>query len=137
MKVSSTSTAPVELLEGAGLHGESDAVEHEPGGLLSGADCPPEFVGGDAVLGVGDQPNGRKPLVEAERRVLEDRAELDGELLLAPLALPESAGGQVGVLDRPTARAHRTARPAQAGDELSADIEVGEVPDCLDEGGGG
>jgi hypothetical protein len=52
----------------------------------------------DPVLAVGDQPHGDEPLVERDRGVLEDRPDLDAELLLAGLALPEAACRQVGVL---------------------------------------
>ena len=107
-----------ELLEGPGLHGEPNAVEHEPRGLLSHAERAAEFVRGDAVLGVGDEPNGGEPLVEAERGVLEDRPDLDGDLLLTALALPDSAGSQVGVLGPLAAGADGAVGPAELGDEL-------------------
>jgi hypothetical protein len=125
---------PLELLKTAGLHGEADAVEHEPGRLLSDAESASEFVRRDAVLRVGDEPNRREPLVETEGRILEDGADLHGELLFARLALPEASGGQVGV--RPlTAGANRAVRPAETGDELGADIQVTEVPDSFEERG--
>ena len=78
-----------DLVEAPGLHGEPDAVQHEPCRLLRDAERAAEFVGADPVLAVGDEPDGGEPLVEAERRVLEDRPDLDGVLLLAGLALPE------------------------------------------------
>jgi len=92
----------VELLEGARLHGEPDAVEQEPCRLLSDPKRPAHLVGGNAVLGVGDQPHRGEPLVEPDGRVLEDAPDLDRELPLAALALPQSAGLEVGVL-RPAA----------------------------------
>ncbi len=111
-------------------------MQHEPRRLLSGAECPSEFVRRDAVLGVGDEPDSGEPLVESERRVLEDRAELDRELLFTALALPESASRQVGVFNRATAGANGPVRPAQLGDEIGADVDVREVADCLNEGAG-
>ena len=83
----------VHLVEAFRLHGEPDAVEHEPGGLLSDADRAVDFVGADAVLGVGDEPHGSEPLVERDGRVLKDGSDLGGELLLRVdgLALPNSA----------------------------------------------
>ena len=44
MNVSSTSTSPRQLLEGAGLHREPDAVEHEPRRLLRDAERPAQLV---------------------------------------------------------------------------------------------
>lgn len=125
-----------QLLEAAGLHGEPDSVQHEPRRLLRDPERPPQLVGADSILGVGDEPDGRKPLVQPERGILEDRPELDRVLLLAGFALPKTARRQVAVLDAATARADRTIGPAQVGDELRADIEVGEVADRLDQIGG-
>src|SRR5581483_4538937 len=81
--------------EGAGLHGEPDAVEHEPRGLLSDADGARQFCGRNTVLVIGDNPDGGEPFVEAKRRILKDRADLDRELTLRMLglALPQFAGG--------------------------------------------
>src|SRR5437870_2930443 len=45
-----------DLAEGRGLHREPDAMEHEPRGFLSDPERPCDFVGADAVLGVGDEP---------------------------------------------------------------------------------
>lgn len=38
------------LVEGLGLHGLADAVEHGPGGLLGDAERPNQFRGADGVL---------------------------------------------------------------------------------------
>jgi hypothetical protein len=78
---------PVHLLECSGSHRVADAVEHEPRRLLGHCKGTPEFVRRDAVLAVGDEPDSGKPLVEAERGILEDRPDLEGEQLFAPLAL--------------------------------------------------
>ena len=76
------------------LHGETNALEHEPCGLLRDADSASDFVRADAVLRVGDHPHARQPLIQAERGVLENRAGLEGELSLrvTGLALPSVAG---------------------------------------------
>lgn len=88
--------------EGLRLHGEPNAMENEPGGLLRDPESASEFVRADPVLAVCDKPDGDEPLVQADSGVLEDRADLDAELLLAALALPESARAEVGVF-RPVA----------------------------------
>src|SRR5690348_11099555 len=85
----------------------------------------------DPIFRVRDQPNSREPLVESERRVLKDRSNLDGELLLTRLALPEPASRQVGVSEAVAFRADRTVGPAEFGYELGAYVEIGEVANCL------
>ena len=125
----------VELLKGARRHRQPDAVDHEPSRLLRDSEGPGHLVRRDAVLGVGDEPDGCHPLVEAERGILEDGPYLEGELLLAGLALPQSPRGQVGVLGALATGADRPVGPAQLGDEFGADIQIREVPDRLQEGG--
>ena len=74
-----------------------------------------QLVGRDAVLGVGDQPNGGEPLVKAKARVLKDGSHLDRELTLARLALPNLAGGNEGRVSPATAGAGDLAvSPAEA-----------------------
>src|ERR1035441_1631934 len=85
----------------------------------------------DPVLAVSHKPDGRQPLVEAERRVLEDCPELDAVLLLACLALPDAARREIAVFHAPAARADWTLWPPELGDELCRYVEVGEVADRL------
>jgi hypothetical protein len=118
-----------KLVEAPALHGEPDAVKHEPRRLLSNAERPAKFVRADPVLGVSSKPHGREPLVESECGVLKDRPEFDRELALARLAFPDTPSGQVGVLDTGTARANGLAVPTEIGDKLGANIEVREVAD--------
>ena len=67
-------------------------MQHEPGGLLSHTDSAVQFVGADAVLRAGKQPERDEPLVKPERRILEDGPDLDRELasrmLFATLPAP-------------------------------------------------
>lgn len=68
----------------------------------------------DAILAVGNQPNTRKPFVQTQGRVLEDRADVHGELLPASAAFPNAPSREkhralsltVGTLDaiRPATR---------------------------------
>ena len=93
--VSSTSTSlpsPPSLLEASTSQGHADAMQHEPRGLLRHADCAVNFVGTNAVFAVGNHPHSGEPLVQADRDILEDRADLDGELAASRclrLALPQ------------------------------------------------
>jgi len=64
------------------LLGKSDAVEQEPSGLLGYSERPRDLATADAILGVLQHPDGRKPFVKADRRVFHDGADLDGELPL-------------------------------------------------------
>src|ERR1039458_10854120 len=59
---------PVEI----SLHRVADAMHHEPCGLLSDAKRTGDLARRDSVLGVGKQPDGRKPLLQTERRVLKE-----------------------------------------------------------------
>ena len=65
--------------------------------------------------------------------VLEDRADLHGELALAVLALPQTACRKVRVLGALALRAHRAIRPPQLGDVLDAHVGINEVADRLDQ----
>lgn len=124
---------PVEVAE---LHGEADAVLHEPSGALLDADGAAKLVGRDSVLGVGDEPDSGEPILQLHRRVLKDGPDLDGELPLARLALPQTPRGQVGVLGAVARRADGSVRPTNVGEELHANVGVIEVLDGLDESAG-
>ncbi len=128
---------PVHLLERAGLHGVADSVEHKPCRLLGDAEGASEFMRRDAVLAVGDEPDGGKPLVESERGVLEDRPDLERELLLAPLALPDPTGGDERGLAMSASGAKDLAiSPAHLENEVESAVSVGEVADGGNQVGG-
>ena len=120
---------PAEI---AVLHGKSDSVEHEPGCLLSDADGPVNFVGADAVLSVGNHPDGRKPLVQSYRAVLEDGPDLDRELppgMFAP-AFPYPPGGdEPDIIAATGGTGYNAVRPSDVDHEVQADIGIGEVAD--------
>ena len=61
-------------------------MQHEPRRLLPNVDSAVKFVAGNAVLAIANHPNCRHPLVERNRRVLEDRSKLHSELLLTAVA---------------------------------------------------
>src|SRR4051794_29523143 len=54
----------IELVEAPGLHGEANALEHEPSGLLRDTECAAQLVRADPILGVRGQPHGGEPLVQ-------------------------------------------------------------------------
>ena len=117
-------------VEAFDLHRESDAVRNEPRGLLRDAQVAGELVRAAPLLR-RVEPDGRQPLREGDRAVLEDRPLLDAELLAALLAAPQRAGPDeadlVGVADD----AVDSVRPAKASEEVPADGLVTEVADGL------
>ena len=105
---------------------------HEmPRGLLSDPEMAGYFVATHAILAGDDQPNGEHPFIHAQRRILEDAANFDGELLLASLAEPDTASADVGVFFRFTTRASNTIRPTQRYGKLVSTLWIGEVYDSL------
>lgn len=117
----------VHLAEAFSLHGKTDTVKHEPRGLLSDAKRARQLVRRNAVLAVRKHPDRRKPLVQTKRRVLEDRSDLNGILLLTRLALPYATCGQERLLFARTLRTHWTIRPAQIRYERKRNVRIGEV----------
>jgi len=99
-----------------------------PCGLLRDADIISQFVGTDAVLAVGNEPDAHHPLVHAERGILEDGSDLNSELLFATLAKPHVAGGNVGVLIVAAARACDDAiRPPEPHGPSVGAFGIGEI----------
>lgn len=121
-----------ELRERLILHGEANAVHHEPSRLLRDSERPRNFVRTDSVLGIHNQPDRDHPLVHAECRVLENRADFDSELLFASLTEPYPARRNERVLHRATARTrHRSVRPAQLNGIVKSTLRVREENHCL------
>jgi hypothetical protein len=129
---------PGEHGERVVLHGFADAVQHEPGGLLRHRERARDLIGRDAVTGAGDQPNGGKPLVKANRRVLKDRADLGGELPLAFAAVPAPGLRHVRNVGRAAAeaRARDAVGPAEVDEERVRLLGIGELPRCFQHGFG-
>jgi len=74
-------------VERIGTGGMTKAMEHEPCRFLRDFQVLSELRGGNALLVAGDHPNGDEPLTQGELRVLENRANLNGEALAALAAL--------------------------------------------------
>jgi hypothetical protein len=109
-------------------------VEHEPRGFLGDADGAMDFVGANAVLVVGNHPNGSQPLIEANGAVLKDRTDLHGELAsgVLGLALPNPTGGDKPDIRTSAGGAYNAVWPTQIDHEVKANIGIGEVANCLD-----
>lgn len=111
------------------LQGEPDAMKHEPCRLLSDTESAGHFVGANPVLAVGQHPSCGQPLVQADRRILEDGSNLDGELPLGMMAraLPDAAGLVERDFSRPASRADNPIRPATRNKVIEAVIRIREV----------
>ena len=114
---------------------ESDAMQHEPCGLLGHAEGFRNFATADAVLAVEDHPHCGKPFVQTERRILEDGSNLYGKLPsgMAVAALPAQLVPQKADFRTATARAGNAVFPLwAAGDEVvQAVLLIREIEDCL------
>src|SRR5579859_2595867 len=66
-----------------GAKREADAMQHEPRRFLSDLEVAGNLVAADAVFAIHDEPDGSKPFVERDRRILEYGAALHAELLVA------------------------------------------------------
>ena len=98
------------------MQGESQTVCHDPHRLLRDAEIAGDFAGANPVLAVHNQPQRGQPLVEAERRVLENRPGLQGELCLRMLAvaLPRARGFEIDDMVRAALRTrHLAIGPAE------------------------
>src|SRR5207247_1775629 len=74
---------PGHLVDRAGMLRVANAVQHEPRSTLGYFDVTGYLVGTNAVLAVRKQPHSTQPLVQFDRRILEDSANLNRELLAA------------------------------------------------------
>jgi len=113
---------------------KANAMQHEPRGFLSDPKSAANFITGDSVLGIRDEPHARKPLVESQRGILKDRANLDGELPLGMMgaALPAKLILEEANLVAPAGRArHNAIGPAAFRDVGEAVVGNREIKDCF------
>ena len=133
-------TRPSHFHQGTRLHRQTDAVEHEPCGLLSDAQSAVDFVAANSVLAIGNHPNCDKPFVQLDRTILENGTDLDRKLAVVVdgLALPLSLILEEHNVIPATGRAdYDIVRPAQLRQEFEAIVLIGEVQDGLLQGLGG
>ena len=76
-----------QLGEGLSLHRKPNAMQHEPRRFLCDAKSAVEFIAGNAVLRVIEQPERRAPLIETDRRILEHGPDLEREFLFLVIAI--------------------------------------------------
>jgi hypothetical protein len=89
-----------------------------------------EFITANTVLAIAQHPKRGHPLIESDRRIFHDRPDLQGELLLAGVAKPDTASLDKRVLSRIAARTRNlTVRPSQFDRVGKATVRIGEVND--------
>src|SRR6185503_18178306 len=123
MYVSSTSTWPLSFFcERSSLHSKANSVDHEPRRFLRDTERPVNVVRANAVFAIDDHPNGSQPLVQTERRILEDGADFNGELslLVRALALPLVLLLQKRHVFASAGRAFNAVRPSARGKIIQA-----------------
>jgi len=97
-----------------------------PSGFLSDANRPCQLATADTILSIGDCPHGNEPLVQAERRILKDRPDLDGELMFAGATLEHPARADDAHIVRFAVRArHDAIGPFDLGHEGVAHVQIG------------
>jgi hypothetical protein len=117
------------LLKRASLHCLANPMIQEPSALLSNTQGARGFVRADSVLAIDDLPDSGKPLVEAERRILEDGSDLYAELspIMPDTALPAALVRKEPDSRAPTRRAvYGAIWPPHRDHKLKADIRVFE-----------
>ena len=126
-----------ELIESALLHGETNAMEHKPRGLLGNTESAMDLITADTVFATNNQPCGSEPFFKWDRRVFEDRPSLqrEGRTFVFRVALPDAIFGEVGNVARPALRAlHDAISPPQRSHKLAAVFEIGEPEDRVSKG---
>ena len=119
------------------LHRLADAVQHEPRGFLRHTERATQFVRRGSVFRVREQPHGREPLGERDRRMLENARGLGRKVALAVLAAPQATGLDEldGRRSAAVTRARHAVRPAAGNDVGVGPAELREVGDGFEQGG--
>src|SRR6266851_2331291 len=97
-------------------------MQNKPSRLLSDSQIAANFIGANPVFAVDEHPQSGKPLVERDCTVLENRSDLDGELLVTLFALPAALSLKVVVLSMSTLGTYRAVRPAESGNRVNAGL---------------
>src|SRR5580658_256291 len=112
------------------LDSKPKALQHEPCRLLRNAKGAVNLHAGNAILAVDQHPKSGHPLVKSEGRILENRSQFQGELLLALVAEPDAARLDERMLGVAATRTnHVPVRPAQFLGKLKGAVRIREVND--------
>lgn len=121
--------SPAEFKKPALLHRKANPVKHEPCGFLSDTQSAGNLIGTDAILPIGNHPNGDKPLIQRQSRILKDSPDFDAELFpgMLAFALPHAASRDKANFVTPASGALDAIGPAPLNHEVEAVIEIGEI----------
>jgi len=125
--------ASAEFQNRAILHCKTNAVKHEPCGLLSDAKSAANFIGTNSVFAVSHHPHSDEPLIEWERGILKDGSNLDRELFASVLALafPHAPSRDKANVFASASGALDAIGPAPRNHEREAVIGIGKMQDGL------
>jgi len=115
------------------LQRQADTVKEKPCRLLSDPQISCNLVTANTVLAVGNKPHSRKPLVQTNRGIFHDGADLDGEFALGVMAtaLPSSSLCAEADLVRSARWADNALRPTSHRQIVNAIVRIGEEDDCF------
>ena len=126
---------PGQLGKRFSFHSFPDAMAHKPRGFLGDTQSSPEFVATDPIFAIGHEPDTHEPLVQSERRILENGPDLERELLAASTHVAGMHSGPTGNLAALVAAAFReddnAVRPLQLAHVIVAYFGVREVADGI------
>ena len=106
------------------------ALQHKPCRFLGNTKRAVNLHAGNAVLAIDQDPKSSHPLVQSERRIFKNGADLQRELLIAATAQPNFSRLNKVVLFRGAARAkHLAVRESQCLSIFKAAVRIGEVND--------
>src|SRR5271157_1650847 len=116
-----------ELEQGIILQGQAQAMQYEPRRLLVNSQSLCEFIAGDTVLAIAEHPQRRKPLLQGDGGILENRVQLHAELASAIAALPALLCLDVIRVLCAAVWTLRAIRPTQRRKGVNADLFVAKV----------
>lgn len=109
------------------LQGQPNAMHHEPGGFLGDAKTTSDLIGRNAILGIGQHPERKEPIIQLNRTILEDGPYLGAVLLPAQFALIDRPRLHIAVFMGSAAWTSRTLRPTQGTQQILAPLLIREV----------
>src|ERR1019366_7612501 len=121
------------FVNAARVHRVTNPVQHEPCRALHYSERVRQFVRADTVLAVRQEPHCSEPLVERNGAILEDRPDLDGELLLAVKALPCQSCLKKRQSLRGATRAGRAIRPLRFRNKFQTNTLFRKVASGFDQ----
>ena len=123
-----------KLASGFVLQSQTNAMQHEPCGLLGDFQIAGEFTTTDAVLAIGEQPQSGEPLIKADGGILANTSNLHREFALRMMAgtSPSAAMRPEFYFVRAASRtSYRSIRPTANSEIVDAVVGIREVNDCF------